>query len=68
LWRFSPDGGTPDLVFDTDETEWIPNIKWGSGYGGFELNKLYVAERGHCYMFEVDLGVTGITMPFPARP
>lgn len=46
LWRVRVDG-TVEVVADFSQyTEWIPNIRWGSGVGGWDPQNLYVMDRG----------------------
>jgi hypothetical protein len=62
LWRISPDGQQREAIVDfSQDTEWIPNMQWGSGLGGWAEDHLYVLDITASKMFEVPLGV-------PAKP
>ncbi len=62
LWRISPDGLSREQIVDfSQDTEWIPNLQWGSGLGGWAEDKLYVLDIAASRMYEVPLGV-------PAKP
>ncbi len=42
---------------------WIPNMHFGSGFGGWDEGKLYVMDIGGNQLYELDLGVKGIPLP-----
>jgi hypothetical protein len=66
VWRISPDGQVAEpVVMLGGETEWIPNMQWGSGYGGWDPMKLYVQNIDESEMFEVDIGVPSKFRSFP---
>lgn len=58
VWRFDAEGAEPQLVVDLD-SEWIPNLHWGNGVGGWERDVLYVMDRGEGGLFELQVGVEG---------
>ena len=58
MWRFREEGGAPELVVETG-SEWIPNMKWGYGIGGWETDVLYVSDRQTAGLFAVELGIPG---------
>jgi len=58
LYRFPPEGGEPELAADL-ESEWIPNLHWGHGIGGWERNVAYVMDLGTRGIFSVELGLEG---------
>jgi len=70
VWRFPPegslDGSAAQLVFKP-HSSWIPNIHWGIGRGGFELDKMYIADRDEGRLFEADVGVRGRPVVFPTE-
>lgn len=70
VWRFPPegslDGSAAQLVFKPNSS-WIPNIHWGIGRCGFELDKMYIADRNEGRLFEADVGVRGRPVVFPAE-
>jgi hypothetical protein len=61
----TPDGATVELLFDPP-VAWIPNLHWGNGLGGFEANKLYVANRDESALYEVSVGVPGKPRAYPS--
>lgn len=64
VWRISPDGATVELLFDPP-VAWIPNLHWGNGLGGFDADKLYVANRDEAGLYEVSVGVPGKPRSYP---
>ena len=66
VWRFPPDGqaGQP-VIFLGSETNWIPNMQWGSGIGGWEVESLYVLDISANKMYEVPLGVPSKQYAYP---
>jgi sugar lactone lactonase YvrE len=58
VWRITPDGSQVDLVVELPSA-WIPNLRWGSGLGGFEPDRLYVADRDRGRLFALDMGIEG---------
>lgn len=64
VWRITPDGVTVELLFDPP-VAWIPNLHWGNGRGGFAVDKLYVANRDDAALYEVTVGVPGVTRSYP---
>ncbi|MCB9689825.1 MAG: SMP-30/gluconolactonase/LRE family protein [Alphaproteobacteria bacterium] len=58
VWRVTPDGTRIDRMVRLPSA-WIPNLRWGSGVGGWDPNKLYVADRQGAGLFELDLGLPG---------
>lgn len=58
VWRVTPDGTRIDRMVRLPSA-WIPNMRWGSGVGGWDPNKLYVADRQGAGLFEIDVGMTG---------
>ena len=61
VMRYNSDGEYLDTVFsgqDIGNHAYLPNLKWGSGLGGWSAHKLYVVDaqtRNNTY--EVDIGV-----------
>jgi sugar lactone lactonase YvrE len=58
IWRFPPTGGAAERVVTLD-SEWIPNLHWGNGVGGWERDRLYVMDRANFGVFELFVGVEG---------
>ena len=58
--RITPDGSQLDEVVNLP-SGWIPNLRWGAGYGGFEKDKMYVSDRDQGRIFELDMGIPGKT-------
>ncbi len=63
VWRFSPDGMLEKVV--TLPSQWIPNLHWGSGVGGWDKNILYVMDRDEGRVFELDLGIVEKDQVYP---
>ena len=59
VYRITPDAQVT-LIAETG-SNWIPNIKWGRGVGGFETNVMYVADRDQGRLFGVAVNVEGVT-------
>lgn len=57
VWRISPAGEVVRLV--DLPSSWVPNIKWGRGLGGFERDRMFVADRDESRLFSVAVGVPG---------
>jgi sugar lactone lactonase YvrE len=57
VWRISPTGAVDLLV--TLPSEWIPNLHWGVGVGGWDAKRLYVIERNNGGAPGLGLGVSG---------
>ncbi len=61
--RYSPDGSQVDVVIQGNDLggfAYLPNMKWGSGLGGWSDHKLYLVDASNTrYSFEVDIGVRG---------
>ena len=58
--RITPDGQSIEEVANLP-SGWIPNLRWGAGYGGFEKDKMYVSDRDQGRLFELDMGIPGKT-------
>jgi len=58
--RITPDGQQIDEVANLP-SGWIPNLRWGAGYGGYETDKMYVSDRDQGRIFELDMGIPGKT-------
>ncbi len=56
VYRFSPDGEEVELVYRSG-AQWIPNMHWGNGIGGWDERTLYVLDRdwGNVHALEVDV-------------
>jgi streptogramin lyase len=66
VWRIPPDGQNPQVVVDLHaDTGWIPNLGWGSGYGGWDPLVLYVRDITSGKMYEVPVGVPGKARKYP---
>lgn len=73
VYRVSPDGSDVRLVIDPsdggggyyDFGDYLPNMDWGSGLGGWDPMKLYFPEGNDQVVLEVDVGVPGKPRPFP---
>jgi sugar lactone lactonase YvrE len=62
IWMFppegSPDGAAVELAVELP-SQWIPNLRWGLGVGGFEENMMYVTDRDSGKLFVLDMGLGG---------
>lgn len=66
VWRIPPDGSTIEpVVYLNAETGWIPNLQFGSGYGGWDTHTLYVLDFGAGRVFEVPVGVPDKPRAYP---
>ncbi len=63
VWRFTPEG-VREKVAELP-SQWIPNMHWGSGIGGWDENILYVADRDEGRLFELDLGIVEKDRVYP---
>jgi DNA-binding beta-propeller fold protein YncE len=61
VWRIAPDL-SKEMVVDL-ETNWIPNLNFGSGLGGWEHDRIYINDRENDRVFEVSPGIWGIDQP-----
>ena len=58
IWRFDAEGAEAQLVASV-RSEWIPNMHWGNGIGGWERDVLYVSDRSRSGLFALEVGVGG---------
>jgi sugar lactone lactonase YvrE len=65
VWRISPSGTMEKLA--TLSSDWIPNVKWGRGLGGFAIDVMYVADRDKASLFAVSVGVAGASSRFGVK-
>jgi hypothetical protein len=67
IYRISPDGKESSVVIDGSKIQgaYLPNMKWGSGLGGWDSTKAYLPDGWNKGVFEVDLGVPGAKVPYP---
>ena len=67
IYRISPDGKEASVVIDGSKIQgaYLPNLKWGSGVGGWSKTKAYLPDGWNKGVFEVDLGVPGAKVPYP---
>ncbi|MEE9385682.1 MAG: SMP-30/gluconolactonase/LRE family protein [Nannocystaceae bacterium] len=63
IWRITPDGTKEELLRLSDDSFWIPNLHWGSGYGGWDRQHLYVMDREKNQVYDIDLGIPGKEEP-----
>ena len=56
--RVTPDGSQVDGVVDLPSS-WIPNLRWGNGIGGWDVDVLYVSDRDQGRLFALDMGIPG---------
>lgn len=67
IWRIDPDLGPPVAV-RTLPSNWIPNMHWGVGAGGWDPTTLYVADRDEGRIFALKPGVLGKESTKPEAP
>jgi hypothetical protein len=63
--RLSSDATNPIAVIQGQGNDYLPNMQWGSGLGGWDPLKLYLPDGWQKGVFEVDIGVPGSPSPFP---
>ena len=68
ILRFPPDGSTYKIIAQGSGGQYLPNIQWGSGIGGWDPMKIYMPDGWNKGVFEVDLGVPGPPKPLFANP
>jgi sugar lactone lactonase YvrE len=61
VWRIDPEHQA-ELVVELP-SGWIPNLNFGSGVGGWELDRIYVSDMGGDRVFELQPGTVGIDPP-----
>ena len=66
VWRIPPDGSSIEQLVNLGaETGWIPNMQFGSGYGGWDPYTLYVITFGGSEIYEVPVGVPDKPRGYP---
>ena len=58
ILRFNIDTEQIDVVADL-QSGYLPNLRWGSGWGGWEVDHLYASDRFAQTMYEVYIGIPG---------
>lgn len=58
VWRFTEENADAETVARL-RAEWIPNMHWGNGIGGWEKDVLYVSDRTHAGVYALEVGVEG---------
>ena len=65
VYRIRPDASAVELLVDLSSASgWIPNMQWGSGYGDWFEDRLYVSNIGGG-VFEVNVGVPSKSRGYP---
>jgi sugar lactone lactonase YvrE len=65
VYRIAPDASGVELLVDLSSvSSWIPNMQWGSGYGDWFADTLYVSNINGG-VFEVPVGVPGKPRAYP---
>ncbi len=59
VYRITP-AGDVTLIAELP-SQWVPNIHWGRGVGGFEKDVMYVADRDQGRLFGVQVAIEGVT-------
>lgn len=57
LLRLREDGGEEVLIDRTDDGSFLPGLRFGSGRGGFEADRLYLPEPDTRTVWELEVGV-----------
>jgi len=66
VYRIAPDASTVETLVDlAAPSDWIPNMQWGAGVGGWDQNALYVADMGQNQVYEIPVGVPGKQRMYP---
>lgn len=67
VWRMPPDGASIEAValLGSAGASWIPNMQFGSGYGGWDRNTLYVTEINGTRVFAIPVGVPDKPRGYP---
>lgn len=66
VWRIPPDASELEMLVNLGaETGWIPNMQFGSGYGGWDPYTLYVITIGGSEVYEVPVGVPDKLRGYP---
>ena len=58
ILRWDVDNGQVDEVAEL-QSGYLPNLRWGSGVGGWEVDHLYASDRFAEEMFEIPVGIPG---------
>lgn len=58
VWRFDDENAEPQQVARV-RSNWIPNMHWGNGIGGWERNVLYVMDREGGGVYALNLNIEG---------
>jgi len=62
IWRISPEGIVDPTVFiNASWHQYLPNMDWGSGLGGWDDKSMYMAGGWEKHVYEVYVGI-------PAKP
>jgi len=64
VWRIPPDGESIELLVDLP-SGWIPNMQFGSGFGGWDPYTLYVITIGGSEVYEVPVEVPDKPRGYP---
>jgi sugar lactone lactonase YvrE len=51
LLRYSPEGGTPEVLVEGPDDAWFTNLQWGSGVGGWDDHVLYINDRSESAVY-----------------
>ena len=59
--RVRPDGTGVEVVAELNEAAsgYLPNLRWGNGMGGWEVDHLYASDRFAEVMFDINVGIPG---------
>jgi hypothetical protein len=66
IYRISPDGVVePTPFIDASWHQYLPNLDWGSGLGGWDEMSIYMAGGWEHHTYEVYVGVPGKPRVYP---
>lgn len=59
--RVRPDGTGVEVVAELNDAAsgYLPNLRWGNGVGGWEVDHLYASDRFAEVMFDINVGIPG---------
>lgn len=69
--RFSSDGSERVMIMrgipggGQGQSRYVPNIRWGSGIGGWSPTTIYMPDGWRQNVMAIDLGVPSATQPYP---
>jgi sugar lactone lactonase YvrE len=66
IFRIHPDGFVePEPIIEPPTYTFMPNMEWGSGIDGWEMETLYIPHGWQHNVYKVDIGVPGKPRVYP---